>query len=149
MITQMRASLAVDNNLLLFYCCYYRYIKSDERNPCNYLSFNNEDILPLSYLFVSFWMNVYTFLFEYISGFFHSPLGKLTSVFHQLSPLFLPRSLAVFWRFVHLKQRITRYLSVLLYTIYTHYILYLYISYFIFVRNSKEAVLLMASYRPS
>lgn len=61
--TQMRASLAVDNNLLLLlllslrvYICIYIYLLYIKKwwNPCNYLSFNNEDVLPL----VSGWMYI-------------------------------------------------------------------------------------------
>lgn len=59
--TQIRANLAVDNNLLLLLLLFSLYKKC--WNPCNYLSFNNEDVLPLGFS-QGFQTNVYTFILQ-------------------------------------------------------------------------------------
>lgn len=91
MIVQMRANLAVDNNLLLFYlytCCYYHFYIYIKKwwNLCNYLfhlTMNTCFLFPYSFLNTSF-----SFLFFFSNvmlPLFRPPLHPTSlSFFHQL-----------------------------------------------------------------
>lgn len=88
--TQIRANLTVDNNLLLLLLLLLSLYKKCW-NPCNYLSFNNEDVLPLGFS-QGFQTNVYTFVLQIYSRLSSILLlAKLISVLHQLPsfPFFL------------------------------------------------------------
>lgn len=90
MIVQMRANLAVDNNLLLFYlytCCYYHFYIYIKKwwNLCNYLfhlTMKTCFLFPYSFLNTSF---SFLFSFFFILPFFRPPLHPISlSFFHQL-----------------------------------------------------------------
>ena len=62
--TQIRVNLAVDNNLLLLLLLLLLSLYKNCWNLCNYLSFNNEDVLP-----PGFWRMYVPLFFKYIPDF--------------------------------------------------------------------------------